>query len=332
MSEAAAPDGATRRDGVLGVHSLDHFALDVPDLAAARGFYDAFGLDPRAQGGALQLHAGARGHRWASLGEGPRRALRHLSFGAFADDLPRFAERLDRLGFERMRPPPGLDGDGLWFRDCDGTPIAIEAAAKSSPSARPGFDLAAPASPERACPLRSAAGRVHPRRLAHVLIFVRDLERSIACYRDALGLRLSDQVPGGVAFLHAVHGSDHHVVAFAQSEAPGLHHCSWEVASLQEIGQGAMHMAEKGFAEGWGLGRHVLGSNYFHYVRDPWGSYAEYAGAIDYIPAGMDWQAGIQTPENGFYLWGPEPPDDFTFNYESNPASWRARRMARTGR
>ena len=31
------------------------------------------------------------------------------------------------------------------------------------------------------------------------------------------------------------------------------------------------HMPDKGFADGWGLGRHVLGSNYFHYVRDPVG-------------------------------------------------------------
>ena len=28
----------------------------------------------------------------------------------------------------------------------------------------------------------------------------------------------------------------------------------------------------------------VLGSNYFHYVRDPWGSFAEYSCDIDYIP------------------------------------------------
>ena len=28
-----------RRDGALGVHSIDHFALAVPDLAEARHFY-----------------------------------------------------------------------------------------------------------------------------------------------------------------------------------------------------------------------------------------------------------------------------------------------------
>src|SRR5262249_39387506 len=117
-------------------------------------------------------------------------------------------------------------------------------------------------------------------------------------------------------------------VAFAQSNAPGLHHSSWEVASLDEIGRGAMHMAERGFSAGWGLGRHVLGSNYFHYVRDPWGGLAEYAGAIDYVPVGTDWQASVTTPENGFYIWGPPPPEDFTFNYEAAPEAWRAARRS----
>ena len=69
-----------------------------------------------------------------------------------------------------------------------------------------------------------------------------------------------------------------------------------------------MQMADKGFTAGWGLGRHVLGSNYFHYVRDPWGSYAEYSSDIDYIPVDHDWKAGDHPPEDSFYVWGPAPP------------------------
>ena len=69
-------------------------------------------------------------------------------------------------------------------------------------------------------------------------------------------------------------------------------------------------------AGGWGLGRHVLGSNYFHYVQHPWGSYAEYSCDIDFVPATQRWQAGHHAPEDSFYLWGPEPPADFTLNRE----------------
>jgi catechol 2,3-dioxygenase len=107
------------------------------------------------------------------------------------------------------------------------------------------------------------------------------------------------------------------MIAFVKSEAPGLHHLSWDVESINQIGLGAVQMAEKGFTTGWGLGRHVLGSNYFHYVRDPWGSYAEYSSDIDYIPVDHDWKGGDHPPEDSFYVWGPNPPEDFAFNYEA---------------
>ncbi len=89
------------------------------------------------------------------------------------------------------------------------------------------------------------------------------------------------------------------------------------MSGIDDIGLGAMHMAGKGYIKGWGLGRHVLGSNYFHYMQDPWGSYAEYSCDIDYIPAASGWQAGNHAPEDSFYLWGPSPPDDFTLNREA---------------
>ena len=39
----------------LGVHSLDHFVLAVPDLAPAQRFYSDFGLYVEAAGNALGL-------------------------------------------------------------------------------------------------------------------------------------------------------------------------------------------------------------------------------------------------------------------------------------
>jgi catechol 2,3-dioxygenase len=70
---------------------------------------------------------------------------------------------------------------------------------------------------------------------------------------------------GVIAFLHGIHGSDHHMVAFAKSDGPGSHHRSWDVGSVNDIGVGAAQMADNRFSAGWGIGRHVLGSNYFHY-------------------------------------------------------------------
>jgi len=42
-------------------------------------------------------------------------------------------------------------------------------------------------------------------------------------YRDVLGLRLSDRSGDLVAFMHGIHGSDHHMIAFVKSDGPGLH-------------------------------------------------------------------------------------------------------------
>jgi len=164
---------------------------------------------------------------------------------------------------------------------------------------------------------RSATGPVFPKRLSHLLMFTGDIHQSIAFYRDALGLRLSDQSSGIVAFMHGRHGSDHHLIAFAQSHAKGWHHSSWDMANLDEVGRGAEQMRSAGYIEGWGTGRHVLGSNYFHYVRDPWGSFAEYSADIDFIPAGHVWPAGDYPPEDSLYLWGPNVPPYFIENKES---------------
>ncbi len=132
---------------------------------------------------------------------------------------------------------------------------------------------------------------VRPRRLSHVLIFTADVAPRSKFYERTLGLRLSDRASDLVAFMHGIHGSDHHMLALVKSSAPCFHHCSWDVASVQDIGLGAMRMADKGWQKGWGLGRHVLGSNYFHYVMDPWGSFSEYSCDIDYIPKEERWPA-----------------------------------------
>jgi len=61
-----------RRRELIGVHSLDHFCIAVPDLAKAQTFYDAFGLKATPQGQTLALSASAQKHHWGRLVEGPR--------------------------------------------------------------------------------------------------------------------------------------------------------------------------------------------------------------------------------------------------------------------
>ncbi|HLZ74196.1 VOC family protein [Phenylobacterium sp.] len=305
----------SRRPGVLGVHSLDHFEFAVPDLAMAQAFYERFGLDVRAAEGGLDLHTYGHPHRWARVVEGPRKALRHISFGAFDDDMTAFRGQLDALGVDLIPSPDPADNLSLWFRDPHGVLLRVRPAEKSSPNA-PSPHSPAPTPSLRGAPMRGDVPPVRPRRMSHALFFTPGIDATLDFYSRVLGLRISDH-PGPVAFLHGVHGSDHHLIAFAQSSAPGYHHSAWDVGSLEEVGLGAAQMAEAGHTRGWGVGRHVLGSNYFHYVQDPWGSFAEYSFDIDYVPADLDWETGHPAPENSLYLWGPPPPEDFITNHEA---------------
>ncbi len=305
-----------RRPGALGVHSLDRFAFSVPDLAPAEHFYAAFGLELRREGSRLDLYAAGHSHRWGCIhADGKPKRLQYLRFGAWEEDFDALAGRVHERG--TCEPHPLADGDGIWTRDADGTPVQIVVAPKVSPSEKaPSASMAAVPAGVGAAPSRSAAPRVCPRRLAHVLLFTPDVSRQLAFYEAVLGLRLSDRSGDVIAFMHAPHGSEHHLVAFAKSDAPGLHHSSWDVASFEEVGLGAESMKTQGYTAGWGVGRHVLGSNYFYYARDPWGSWAEYSYGIDFVPADVDWRAGDHPAADSFYVWGPTPPEDFVVNHE----------------
>jgi len=314
----ASGNGTSRRSGVTAIHSLDRFVFTVPKLDEAQRFYAEFGLDVRPSGRRIDLYTFGNPHCWGSVIEAPgRKKLQYLSFGAYEQDYDELLRKLDQLRIERIAAHPLSDGGGAWVRDPDGNQVQIVIAPKVSPDGPPSR-TPLPSHPEGrgAAPARSAASRVHPRRLSHVLLFCSNVPRSVKFYSEVLGLRLSDHSGEMIAFMHGAHASDHHMLAFAKSEGPGYHHSSWDVASVDEVGIGMDHMTSCGYVRGWGVGRHVIGSNYFAYVQDPWGSFAEYSYDIAFIPATVDWKPGDHPPEDSFYVWGPPPPDYFIVNQE----------------
>ena len=152
-----------------------------------------------------------------------------------------------------------------------------------------------------------------PLRLGHVILFSPDPKRQAAFYQDALGMKLSDSVGDGmVIFLRGASDGDHHLLGLLKDPNPGLHHASFEMDSPDHIELGARRMREAGFAHVWGTGRHSVGSNLFHYLRDPWGTLAEYFYDLDFIPEGASWEPKVWPKEQGLFLWsvdGPPPPD-----------------------
>ncbi|GII95406.1 VOC family protein [Sinosporangium siamense] len=91
-------------------------------------------------------------------------------------------------------------------------------------------------------------------RLNHAVLYVRDVERSVAFYRDALGFRVTMALPGA-AFLQAEGSSNDHDLGLFQigpeagpSQAGratvGLYHLAWEVDTLDELERIAAKLTE----------------------------------------------------------------------------------------
>lgn len=295
-----------------GVHSIDHFALNVPSLDDAQHFFEHFGLDVRVLKNELQLTT-TDGRMWAKIFPAPSKSMEYLSFNCYESDLDGLKQQIERANGHIETGP----GPGIWFRDLDGNLLNVKVGEKSMPDHKTEGTYRQVAPDARGAVTRDQLPTIRPQRLSHVLLFSPDVPRALKFYDEALGLRLSDKSQDVIAFTHATHGCDHHLVAFAKSTAKGWHHCAWEVDSLESVAIGAAQMGNAGYLQGWGTGRHCLGSNYFHYVRDPWGSFCEYSADMDFISAGVTWPAGDFPPENSLYLWGPEVPDYFIFNTEA---------------
>lgn len=308
---------ATRRPGVLGVHSIDHFAIEVPDLDAARTFYSLFGLDVRDKDGTLELYTRDNSHRWGVVSQGGQgRTLRYLSFSIHEDEADAFRAHLDTCKVTLIDAPAGAESNGIWFAGYDGLPINVRVGEKASPSEKSKFSFVSSEPGKSGAIPNSKAPKVYPRRLSHFAVFTTDVNAAIDFYEKTLGLRLSDKSEPAVAFLHGVHGSDHHMLALVLSDHRGMHHNSWDVGSVMEVGLGGTTMANAGYGPNWGVGQHVLGANYFYYVRDPWGSFSEYSADMDFIPHDVDWPAQNHPGEDSMFLWGPNPFPEFIQNTE----------------
>ncbi|MCW2672896.1 MAG: Glyoxalase/bleomycin resistance protein/dioxygenase [Frankiales bacterium] len=111
-------------------------------------------------------------------------------------------------------------------------------------------------------------------RLNHAVLYVRDVERSVAFYGGVLGFRTKAAFPGA-AFLQA-HGStnDHDLGLFQVGNAPqqrggspgpGLYHLAWEVESLNDLEEHLVKLSEAGAL----VGMSDHGTTKSLYAKDP---------------------------------------------------------------
>jgi catechol-2,3-dioxygenase len=95
-------------------------------------------------------------------------------------------------------------------------------------------------------------------RLNHAVLYVRNVERSVAFYRDVLGFEIvGGMSAGGAAFLRAAGSTNDHDLGLFQigdAAAPspagrssvGMYHLAWEVDTLRDLEAMAAALAEAG--------------------------------------------------------------------------------------
>ena len=92
-------------------------------------------------------------------------------------------------------------------------------------------------------------------RLNHAVLYVREVQRSVAFYRDVLGFRVIDEASGstGAAFLRASESTnDHDLGLFETGGNPppagssGLYHLAWEVDTLDDLDETAAKLTAAG--------------------------------------------------------------------------------------
>ena len=113
-------------------------------------------------------------------------------------------------------------------------------------------------------------------RLNHAVLYVRDVERSFAFYRDVLGFRAKVEIPGRAVFLQAEGSTNDHdlgLFAIGTGAGPsqagrstvGLYHLAWEVDTLDDLEQVARRLSEAGAL----VGASDHGTTKSLYGRDP---------------------------------------------------------------
>ncbi len=146
---------------------------------------------------------------------------------------------------------------------------------------------------------------LRPRRLGHVGIFVKDLERTKKFYTEVVGLKVSDEFPGKAVFMRCSH--DHHDTVLFQLPPEKLEHSkndrveiqqiSYEVDRLEDLKQKAEEVKAQGI-EVIGPEQKTAGMDKTIEFRDPDGNKVQFYCDMEQI----GWEDRSRPPE----LWRPQ--------------------------
>jgi catechol-2,3-dioxygenase len=292
----------------MALHRMNSVTIGVPNVEQTAEFYRDFNLTETSPG----VFASVDGGDQLRLVHAPVRRVVEISVGAQdADDVERVARQVEKLGLPVERYDSGMSATdpGTAIR------VRVEIAAPIEQAATPATSYNGPGRTERTgrssrLPVSDAPVRARPRKLGHVVIGSTELEASRTFFIEAIGFKMSDEIKGAAQFLRC--SQDHHNLLLQRAPVPFLHHTSWQVEDVDEIGLGANALLSKDAARHvWGFGRHHVGSNFFWYFRDPAGNFCEYYSDMDVIVDDQLWKPQVWEGMHALYAWGPPPPPSF---------------------
>jgi catechol 2,3-dioxygenase-like lactoylglutathione lyase family enzyme len=290
----------------MSLHGLSSVTIGVPNVAETAAYYADFGLTPEGDYWFSTADAGRQLH----IQYAPTRRLLEMRVAADdADDLGSAAAALGRLGV-----PAELGETVLATAEpVTGMRVLVEVAPRLQQDAVPASIYNGPGRLERRdarAPGFTRTDKVRPRKLGHAVLGSTDHETSAAFFTDGLGFKVSDRIKGTGAFMRC--STDHHNVLVLGAPVNFLHHTSWQVDDVDEVGRGAFAMLD-GNPERhvWGLGRHYAGSNFFWYLKDPAGNFSEYYSDMDCIVDDQLWKPEDLEGAHGLFAWGPPVPLSF---------------------
>jgi catechol 2,3-dioxygenase-like lactoylglutathione lyase family enzyme len=179
--------------------------------------------------------------------------------------------------------------------------------------------------------------KIKPRKLGHLVLAVRDIQKSVEFYTEILGLQVSDWISDQMCFLRA--GTDHHDLALSQIpkesadindlprySRPGMEHFSYLVDSIEDMELAAKMLQARGVEIVRGIGKHGPGENCFLVFKDPDGNNVEIYCEMQQIPLGeahgpQVWERNVESFDQWrFARFVVPPPEAVVKEKQGNPS------------